>query len=100
MRSDYEGQYPNRITFAVGNIKGWKSGNITRDSIGQYAATFTTSNNAPLFNTSDSSQLIIGDSDRVKSAEIKIGSIRLFDYELDDRDILRDIKNEWQMAYF
>jgi hypothetical protein len=100
MRSDYEGQFPNRITFAVGNINGWKNGTITRDSIGQYAATFTTANNTPLFNTSDSSQLIIGDSARVRSAEAKIASIRLFDYELDDRDILRDIKNEWQMAYF
>lgn len=100
LRSDYESTYPNRITFAVGRTQQWLSGSITRADGNNNVATFTTTNNSPLFNTTDSAQLILGDINRVMSAEAQVAFVRLFDYEVDDRDILRDIKNEWQMMYY
>jgi hypothetical protein len=100
MRSDFESRYPNRITFAVGTYSMWKNGTINIQSTSPNVATFTTANNAALYNKTDSAEFVLGEKSRTKTAEVGIGSIRLFDYELDTDDILRDIKNEWQMEYF
>lgn len=100
MRSDFESRYPNRVTFAIGSYSMWKNGTINIQSTGPNVNSFTTSNNAALYNKTDSAELVLGEKSRTKSAEIGIGSIRLFDYELDTNDILRDINNEWQMEYF
>jgi hypothetical protein len=42
----------------------------------------------------------LGDRNRLISAAMQVGFLRFFDYELDTRDIARDIRNDWQMAYF
>jgi hypothetical protein len=100
LRSDFESTFPNRITFAVARNQQWLSGAITRADGNNNVGAFTTTNNVPLFNTTDAAQLILGDPNRVMSAEAQVGFVRLFDYELDDQDIMRDIKNGWQMMYY
>jgi hypothetical protein len=100
LRSDYESTFPNRITFGVARTQQWLSGAITRADGNENVASFTTTNNSPLFNRTDAAQIILGDLNRVMSAEAQIGFVRLFDYELDEQDIVRDIRNGWQMMYY
>jgi hypothetical protein len=45
-------------------------------------------------------QVHLGDKNRIITAAMQVGFLRFFDYELDSRDILRDLKSDWQMAYY
>jgi hypothetical protein len=100
MRSDFDSQFPNRLTFAVASHQAWLNGSVTLGVLGNNVQSFTTAGNQPLFNKSDSMQVILGDKNRLISAAMQVGFLRFFDYELDTRDIARDIRNDWQMAYF
>jgi hypothetical protein len=100
MRSDFDAQFPNRLTFAVGSHQAWLNGSISLGVLGNNVQSFTTAGNQPLYSKSDSMQLILGDKNRIITAAMQVGFLRLFDYELDNRDILRDLKNDWQMVYF
>jgi hypothetical protein len=100
MRSDFDSRYPNRLTLAVGTHQAWLSGAISLGVLGNNVQSFTTAGNQPLFNKSDSMQVQIGDKNRIITAAMQLGFLRFFDYELDTRDILRDLKSDWQMAYY
>jgi hypothetical protein len=101
MRSDTRGTFPNRILFACGPVSKWKSGEINLPSgSGENVATFTTFGGASVFTTQNATdQLILGDLASVLSANARIGAVRLFDYELSQEDILRDINNAWEMKF-
>ena len=90
MRSQYRNMYPNTISFYAGTYGSYSSDKLQ---------TFTTTNNNPLYNTSDKDYLILGDRDQVKSANVKIASLRLFDYELKDEQFAIDQANTWKMKY-
>jgi hypothetical protein len=100
MRSDFDSRYPNRLTLAVGSHQSWLSGAISLGVLGNNVQSFTTAGNQPLFNKSDSMQVQLGDKNRIITAAMQVGFLRFFDYELDNRDILRDLKSDWQMAYY
>jgi hypothetical protein len=91
--------YPNRITIAVGTMFAFLSGNISVETPGNNMATYTTVGNQPVFTATDSAELSLGDRSAVSSAICTIGSVRLFDYQMDTNDIQRDIKNEWKMKF-
>jgi hypothetical protein len=91
--------YPNRITFAVGTMAAFYSGNISIETAGNNMATYTTTGNQPVFTATDSAELSLGDSSGVSSAICTIGSLRMFDYQMENSDIQRDIKNEWKMNF-
>jgi hypothetical protein len=99
MRSDYNNTYPNRITFACGSVSDWKSGRVVFGQSGVYGASLTTTGNAPVVSPTGSDSLILGGISN-DTADANIYFARLFDYELNNADILRDINNTWQMAYF
>jgi hypothetical protein len=99
MRSDFDGTYPNRLCFAVGNSQQFLNGSIQVNSISPNTATYTTPNNAPLYNPSDYAILKMGIEGTNTAAKVTIGSVRLFDYELNDDDAIRDVKNNWEMGW-
>jgi hypothetical protein len=99
MRSDYRGRYPNRLSVAVGTCRDFKSGRIGLQSGSSGFGTYTTNNNAPLYSAADAFPLKIGDPNSRATADVSVGWVRLFDYELDSNDIQRDCDNAWQMAY-
>lgn len=91
--------YPNRITIAVGTYIAFFTGSISIETPGNNMATYTTVGNQPVFTATDSAELSLGDKNAVSSAICTIGSVRLFDYQMDSSDIQRDIKNEWKMKF-
>ncbi len=91
--------YPNRITFAVGTMAAFYSGNISIETAGNNMATYTTTGNQPVFTASDSAELSLGDSSGVSSAICTIGSLRMFDYQMETSDVQRDIANQWKMKF-
>ncbi len=91
--------YPNRITIAVGNMAAFITGSISVETPGNNMATYTTVGNQPVFTATDSAELFLGDKNAVSSAICTIGSVRLFDYQMETSDIQRDIKNEWKMKF-
>ena len=93
MRSEYGGSYPNRITIAVGTEEDWKSGRASLLSPTN-AVVIRTPNNSPIFPLSDSHQLTFG------SCDATVSSCRFFDYELTDKEVMRDINNSWARAFF
>ena len=98
MRSDYKSIYPNRFTISCGTVADWKAGRVTPGSKG--SATFTSTNNQPLYNATDAAPLAIGDNGGgYPVADVGIFFIRLFDYELNQTDSIRDIDNSWLMAH-
>jgi hypothetical protein len=101
MRSDRRGAFPNRILFSCGPVTKYKSGDINLPSgSGENVLTFTTVDGAPVFTTQNATdQLILGDLTGVLSPNVVIGAVRLFDYELSQEDILRDINNTWEMKF-
>jgi hypothetical protein len=99
MRSDYKGRYPNRLTVAVGTFQEWKSGRVGLQSGSSQTGSFTTNNNAPLYSTGDAFALKIGDTNSRATADVSIGWVRIFDYEMDNNDIQRDCDNAWQMSF-
>jgi len=97
MRSDYESKYPNRFTIGCATVADWKSGAITLGPGNSQVQSFTTQNNRPLYGPGDSFPLKIGNAN--SSANVGLGWIRFFDYELDNNDLLRDCNNDWKMAF-
>jgi hypothetical protein len=95
MRSDFDGTFPNRLCIAVGNSQQFLNGSIQVNSISQNTATYTTANNSPL----DYGLLRMGIDGTNAAAKVILGSVRLFDYELDDNDAIRDVKNNWEMGW-
>ena len=93
MKSENGGSYPNRITIAVGTEDDWKSGRASLVSPTN-AVIIRTNNNGPIFNPSDSLQLTFG------SCDATVAWCRMFDYEMTDKDVMRDIGNSWKRAFF
>jgi hypothetical protein len=98
MRSEYRTIFPNRFTIAVGTAADWKAGRIIPGSKGH--ASFTTSQNQPLYASNDAFPLVLGDKNAGVTADAAISFVRLFDYELDQTDSIRDMDNAWVMTYF
>jgi hypothetical protein len=95
MRSQYNNAYPNTLTFAQGSFDDWKSGRAGLDATPNNSMTFKTKNNAPLYNESDAATLTLGDPALQNSAAATVGWVHAFDYELDNNDITKDVKNEF-----
>lgn len=100
MRSDYDGKYPNRLTLAFGLASDFKSGRINVQQQGPSVASFTTTQNAPLYAQSDAAKIELGDKTGRLTADVSVGYLRLFDYELNNTDVQRDIQNTWLMEFF
>lgn len=100
MRSDFEGKYPNRLTMAFGPIADFRSGRINVQEEGPSVVSFTTTQNAPLYSQSEAAKLELGDKTGRMTADVSIGYLRLFDYELNSTDVQRDIQNAWLMDFF
>ena len=98
MRSQYNNTYPNTVRIAIGTFDDWKAGRVTLNPPGS-AVSFATKNNAPVYNETDASVLNLGDPQLKNSASATIGWVHLFDYELDNNDILKDIKGEFQQEF-
>lgn len=99
MRSDTNNQYPNRLTFAFGSVKDWAAGRVVFGQYGPNGISLTTTGNIPVVSPTSGDKLILGDPKGINSADANIYFARLFDYELDNADMLRDMKNNWQMAF-
>jgi hypothetical protein len=101
MRSDNPNLFPNRVLFACGPVSRWTNGQINLPSgSGANVLTFTSANGMPVFTAANATdQIILGDINGVLSANVRIGAVRLFDYELSQEDILRDVNNKWDMAF-
>jgi len=97
MRSDYESKYPNRFTIGCATVADWKSGSVTLGPGNSQVQSFTTQNNRPLYGPGDGFPLNLGNAS--SSANGGVGWIRFFDYELDNKDLLRDCNNDWKMAF-
>lgn len=95
MRSQYNNTYPNILTFAQGSFDDWKAGRVTLEATPNNSMTFKTKNNAPLYNESDAAVLTIGDPALQNSANATVGYVHAFDYELNNNDIIKDVKNEF-----
>lgn len=97
MRSDFNGKYPNRLSIGVATCEDWKSGRVTFGAGQSQVKTFTTQGNQPLYAPGDAFPLALGNPSG--SADVAIAWLRLFDYELDTNDIIRDCKNSWKMMF-
>lgn len=100
IRSDLNNQYPNRITFQFGAVSDWKSGRISFGQGGNSGSTASTVNNIPVASPTGGEKLVLGDLQGNNSADATVAFLRMFDYELDNKDILRDINNSWLMRFF
>lgn len=118
MKSDLETIDPNRILIAVGSFSDWNAGRVSleikpsefskkaeklngiRDlkesdiQLGHQSMTHITKNFSPLYNTSDSAQLCIGNATHAANAAII--RLRVFDYELETIDVIRESRNSWE----
>jgi hypothetical protein len=99
MRSDMKNQYPNRLTLSFAAASEYLAGRVSVANMTGNTASFTTSGSAPLYNVSDAAILYLGDRNTVATADINVAFARLFDYELDDTDVGRDIGNKWLMRF-
>jgi hypothetical protein len=100
MRSEFEGKYPNRLTMAFGLASDFRTGRINVQQEGQSVASFTTTQNAPLYAQSDAAKVELGDKTARLTADVSVGYLRLFDYEMNSNDVQRDIQNAWLMEFF
>lgn len=99
MRSDSRTQFPNRVTIAFAPASEFLAGRVSIASQGPSVASFTTAGGAPLYNASDSALLAVGDRNTRGTADVNLAFVRLFDYELNDTDVGRDIGNAWLMKF-
>ncbi len=97
MRSDFNGKYPNRFTVGVATMDDWKSGRVSFSPGQSQVKSYTTNGNQPLYAPGDAFALAVGSPSG--SADVAIGWIRFFDYELDTSDIIRDCNNAWKMMF-
>jgi hypothetical protein len=97
MRSEYRTTFPNRFTIQCGTAADWKAGRVIPGSKGH--GSYTTNQNQPLYSSNDSFPLIVGDKNGLLSADVALYYIRIFDYEMDQTDAVRDIDNAWVMTY-
>jgi hypothetical protein len=93
MRSDLDGIYPNRVTFYIASFEDWSSGRITIEKFDVQGVTFITRNLGTVYNTSDSAVLTIGHDTIACNAAV--AWIRLFDYEMESNDVVRDVRRMW-----
>ena len=103
MRSDKDSKYPNRLTCSASPLSRWQSGDGSLSRSDQYVKTLTTTNQAALYNMTDSARLILGVSPNQNypsntTANFTIGWVHMFDYELDSSDVGRDAKNAWNRS--
>jgi hypothetical protein len=94
MRSRYKGQYPDTVSVYCGVVE--RTTTIDPSKI----QTFSTARSQPIYSQTDSAKLVLGDQNGINSANITVGKLRLFDYELDVNDMKRDIAGEWLMKYY
>lgn len=99
MRSDIASQAPNRLTLAFGTVQEFISGRINVQQIGSSVFSYTTVGQERLISPTASGKLSIGDTRSVDSANVYISSIRLFDYEMVQTNVVRDIQNAWLMEF-
>ncbi len=99
MRSDMKSQYPNRLTVSFGPASEFLAGRISVANLAGNTTTFTTTGSAPLYNISDAAILYVGDRNTQSTADVNLAFVRLFDYELNDTDVGRDIGNTWLMKF-
>jgi hypothetical protein len=92
MRSQYRGTYPNTLSVYV----AYMNNSSYNPSAVQ---TLTTTNNDPLYSLSNSGYLTLGDINNLQTANVQIGSLRLFDYELNGEQVQIDMVNNWKMKY-
>ena len=118
MKSDLDTIDPNRILVAVGSFSDWKAGRVSLEikpseftkktekingvrglkesdiQLGHQSMTHMTKNLSPLYNTSDSAQLCIGNASHAANAAII--RLRVFDYELETMDVIRETMDSWE----
>jgi hypothetical protein len=99
MRSDNRTQFPNRLSVAFAPPSEFLAGRVSITSQSANVASFTTTGGAPLYNATDSALLALGDRNTRATADVNVAFVRMFDYELNDTDIARDIGNNWLMRY-
>jgi hypothetical protein len=97
MKSDFKNMYPNRLTCSVGSATNFLNGSININSRSNNNDTFTTENNAPLYNRTDGSFLGLGGIEF--SAKFGLAFFRLFDYEMSNTDCIKDISNKWERGW-
>jgi hypothetical protein len=95
MRSDFNGRFPNRLTVACAPVSEWISGRAELKAGNQYCRSFTTANNQPLYNSTDAYPISL----QATPLGGLLAWVRLFDYELDSKDITRDCMNAWEMSF-
>lgn len=95
MKSDRNDAHPNRIKFAIGKSNDWNSGAISLENSSSNSISYSTTDNTPIYNVSDSAELVLGDKAGNNTADVAIAFVRLFDYGLGDTDCYRDINNAW-----
>ena len=100
MRSDFKGKYPNRLTVGCATFADWRSGRVRFQAGNNQVASYTTTNNAALYSKDDSFPLKLGDTNSRATANVSLAWFRLFDYEMDSNDCVRDCNNTWKMAFF
>jgi len=93
MRSDLDGIYPNRVTFYIASFEDWSSGRITTEKFDVQGVTFATRDMKTVYNTTDSAVLSIGHDTIACNAAV--AWIRLFDYEMESNDVVRDVRRMW-----
>ena len=93
MRSDLDGIYPNRVTFYIASFEDWSSGRITTEKFDVQGVTFATRDLGTVYNTTDSAVLVIG-HDTI-ACDAAVAWIRLFDYEMESNDVVRDVRRVW-----
>ena len=100
MRSEFDGKYPNRLTMAFGPASDFKTGRINVQQESPIVTSFTTTQNTPLYSQSDAGKVELGDKTARLTADVSVGYLRLFDYEMNSTDVQRDVQNAWLMEFF
>jgi hypothetical protein len=93
MRSDLDGIYPNRVTCYIASFQDWSSGRITTEKFDVQGVTFATHDLRTVYNTTDSAVLVIGHDTIACNAAV--AWVRLFDYEMESNDVVRDVRRAW-----
>jgi hypothetical protein len=92
MHPNTSSTYPSSVSVYVNNFGSFNSKNMIKAS---------TSGNQPLSDTNDGYAITLGvrDTKTNQPADISIGSLRLFDYVLNQEQMSIDQNNTWQMKF-
>lgn len=100
MRSDYAGRYPNTLSIVCGTKDFIKQNNFRLNQTSANTATVSTPDESALYaSPTDGTPLVLGDQSGANTAYASIASLRLFDYSMEREDILKDVENNWKMAF-